>query len=637
MRILRDNSLLLFVLVFLQCCFPGRFALALSVLLAAYWNIRVNEKTWAVFLVLLVVLMPRNLPFPGSMKKAVITDVKERYCIARSGLSRVIIYTEEVMPFDAEIRITGEVKDITPSYSFYGFDSQRWCRRCGTQQYLNSDEITVTSRPVFSVRFLIQKRIEACEDEDARRFLYGTLLRITSSEDEDSFLCTFSASAAVLLTDALLRLFISERKKDRAVTVFAFLLAVIYRFDLSSTQIFFFRIWKLLYPEEKDPCPVLLFILLLYPAHALSAAFLIPAAYRLSRYTLHPRINAYTAVMMIESCLFHTVSPAKILIFPLLVRIRGIAWLLSVLQVVSGMPFTSVIPGGIRLLSDLQVFALKGSMIGAGLLFFLLLVYSFRRSRHLHLYVPVLFLFFLLSGLFHPFAEISFIDVSQGDSILIREPLGMHCVMIDTGKPTQYDAVSTFLDAKGINTVGTLVITHPDSDHNGNEASVCTDYHVRDLYKTHHDPAVCGYLTLYDLNDITDEDENRSSLVEYFRMNGMDILCMGDADRITEERMIRRFNDLHCDILKLSHHGSSTGSSEDFLDQVRPAVGIVSSGPYSLYHHPSPETVKRLMQRNIPFFDTKEEGDITILCLPYLNVLLTASKKMIFLPAGAHS
>ena len=96
--------------------------------------------------------------------------------------------------------------------------------------------------------------------------------------------------------------------------------------------------------------------------------------------------------------------------------------------------------------------------------------------------------------------------------------------------------------------------------------------------------------------------------------------------------MIRNYTNLHCDVLKLSHHGSDTGSCDDFLDQVQPRLGIISSGPYSIYHHPSPDTIQRLLKRHIPYLDTKVEGDITILCLPFhLNLLITSRGTISFL------
>ena len=97
---------------------------------------------------------------------------------------------------------------------------------------------------------------------------------------------------------------------------------------------------------------------------------------------------------------------------------------------------------------------------------------------------------------------------------------------------------------------------------------------------------------------------------------------MGDADQKAEEDIIFNNNSLHCDILKLSHHGSDTGSCDLFLDTVRPSLAIVSSGAYSIYRHPSVNTVQRLLKRHIPYLDTKDHGDISVLCIGPLNLLI---------------
>ncbi|MDO4194382.1 MAG: hypothetical protein Q4D24_13905, partial [Erysipelotrichaceae bacterium] len=56
-----------------------------------------------------------------------------------------------------------------------------------------------------------------------------------------------------------------------------------------------------------------------------------------------------------------------------------------------------------------------------------------------------------------------------------------------------------------------------------------------------------------------------------------------------------------------------------------------TSGAYNLYHHPSEQTLQRLLQRHIPYLNTLEEGDITIVCLPVCNLLVTASGKFALL------
>ena len=235
---------------------------------------------------------------------------------------------------------------------------------------------------------------------------------------------------------------------------------------------------------------------------------------------------------------------------------------------------------------------------------------------------------FQYAGFFHPFAEVSFINVGQGDSILIRLPLNRENILIDTGKPSAWNSLDTFLQSKSVHTVHTLFITHSDSDHSGNMEKIEEKYHVQSTVTEHFNEYETARLRLYDLNDLKTEDENRNSLVLYFQMGGLRFLMTGDADTYAEERIVRSFPSLPADILKLSHHGSKTGSCDAFLDAVRPSLAVVSAGAYSIYHHPSEETVQRLLKRHIPYLNTKSDGDISIIFLPFMNLLITSSGKI---------
>jgi beta-lactamase superfamily II metal-dependent hydrolase len=153
---------------------------------------------------------------------------------------------------------------------------------------------------------------------------------------------------------------------------------------------------------------------------------------------------------------------------------------------------------------------------------------------------------------------------------------------------------------------------------------IIRDFRPGNVIDTHQGTSCSKLYQFHDLNNLETEDKNQSSLVLAFRLNGLDFVMCGDADMTSEERIANRYPGLRCDVLKLSHHGSKTGSCDRFLDVLQPQLGIISSGAYSIYHHPSPETVQRLLKRHIPYLDTKEHGDISILMIGPLRVLITS-------------
>ena len=159
-------------------------------------------------------------------------------------------------------------------------------------------------------------------------------------------------------------------------------------------------------------------------------------------------------------------------------------------------------------------------------------------------------------------------------------------ILIDTGKPSAYNALKTYLDAKSIYVINTLIITHNDNDHSGNKTNIQKDFAVKQCIETHQTTIQSSIFTLLDINEIQSEDENDSSIVNVVNFNGKQVCLMGDV--------------------------------------VRPETALISLGAYHIYHHPSEETIQKLLKRHIPYFDTKTSGDITILCFGKIRVFITS-------------
>lgn len=66
------------------------------------------------------------------------------------------------------------------------------------------------------------------------------------------------------------------------------------------------------------------------------------------------------------------------------------------------------------------------------------------------------------------------------------------------------------------------------------------------------------------------------------------------------------------DILKLSHHGSKSSSSEEFLKMLSPKMSLISAGVNNRYHHPSHEVIERLDELGIPHMCTQDYGRLRI-------------------------
>ncbi len=88
------------------------------------------------------------------------------------------------------------------------------------------------------------------------------------------------------------------------------------------------------------------------------------------------------------------------------------------------------------------------------------------------------------------------------------------------------------------------------------------------------------------------------------------MLLEGDAERIVEQR-IETLYDLHADLLKVAHHGSSTSSIPDFLSAVHPRWALISVGARNHFGHPKIDVLKRLQEAGIATYRTDLNGAVT--------------------------
>lgn len=221
--------------------------------------------------------------------------------------------------------------------------------------------------------------------------------------------------------------------------------------------------------------------------------------------------------------------------------------------------------------------------------------------------------------------EVTFIDVGQGDCTLIRYQKSN--LLIDTGGNIKMDIATEclipYFEKRKITDLDSVIITHPDYDHNGALDSLKKNFAVNQTY-THDDflssenHIIDFYgLKIQDFNIFSNsnkEDNNYNSGVYYFSIKQKSFLIMGDAPKEIEEKIIANNSSLNCDVIKLGHHGSNTSSSKNFLTQVNPSLAIISCGENNSYKHPHKETLQTLSSLNIPYIRTDIEGTYTIKC-----------------------
>ena len=233
-----------------------------------------------------------------------------------------------------------------------------------------------------------------------------------------------------------------------------------------------------------------------------------------------------------------------------------------------------------------------------------------------------------------------FIDVGQGDSILLQTP-NNKTMLIDGGTKAAGSKVVSFLKSKGITKLDYVVATHPDADHIGGLIEVLKNFKVTNFIdpgKTHTTQTYLELMKLVDTKGINytiattgskitidssigvqvlhanknASDSNDASIVLKATYNKVSFLLMGDASTELESTIMAKY-DVKATVLKAGHHGSNTGSSAKFISKVNPASTILSYGKDNSYGHPHKEVVTRLKNVGSKIYSTANSGTITVM------------------------
>lgn len=251
-------------------------------------------------------------------------------------------------------------------------------------------------------------------------------------------------------------------------------------------------------------------------------------------------------------------------------------------------------------------------------------------------------------------AEISFLDVGQGDCALIQLRSGK-TILIDGGGTydNRFDIgrriVAPYLWNKGIRAIDLVVLSHPHPDHMNGLQYILKKFNVKQVWESGRDPDLPGHADFRRIiaerniprRTVSAEDdpinlgeaelrvlhpsrlftgqerqayaaENNRSLVVRISFDDKTCLFTGDIGMSAEQRLVRSGQDLKCDLLKVPHHGSKSSSSDVFVAATRPELAVITVGKGNRYRHPSDEVVARYDANGARICRTDQDGAITI-------------------------
>jgi competence protein ComEC len=235
---------------------------------------------------------------------------------------------------------------------------------------------------------------------------------------------------------------------------------------------------------------------------------------------------------------------------------------------------------------------------------------------------------------------VHFIDVGQGDSILIRS--GDKNMLIDGGRWIAGPKLASYLKSQGVAQIDVMVSTHPHADHIGGLLTILKQFSVKQVVDSgivHPTQIYESYLTLIDQLNIPysvgeagqtidlgpdvkvevlappashiEGSVNENSMVLKVTYGSVSFLLMADAGIPEEEQILASGYDVRSDVYKVPHHGSPYSASSSFIAKVKPEVSVIEVGP-NKYGHPAPGALAVLEDAGSAIYRTDLNGNVVV-------------------------
>lgn len=271
-------------------------------------------------------------------------------------------------------------------------------------------------------------------------------------------------------------------------------------------------------------------------------------------------------------------------------------------------------------------------------------ILEFIRNKFYKMILFLIMIMFLINVFPKSYVQFTAIDVGQGDSFLITTSRKKQ-ILIDGGgsENGSYDVgenvLLPYMLDNNISAIDYVFVSHGHADHIEGIYTLIENIKVKNIFITTHNEnneymarlkslsdkymvnitnikkgdvvVIDGvkFELLYPDKNTTDENENNLSMLLKVTAKDTTLLFTGDLEKEVEENL-KNVN-LKADILKVSHHGSKTSTTQDFLDKVNPDISIISVAENNSFGHPNQDVVVRLKKTSNVFM-TKDSGEINM-------------------------
>ncbi len=264
-----------------------------------------------------------------------------------------------------------------------------------------------------------------------------------------------------------------------------------------------------------------------------------------------------------------------------------------------------------------------------------LIIFKLSSIKKWYIFLSIFLVIIMISLKLDRNSYVYFIDVSQGDSSLIK--MKDKVILIDSGGlvNSNYHVSSKtvkLLKSLGIKKIDYYIISHGDYDHMGDSIYLINHFKVNEVvfncgpyndlenkliwvldkkkikYRSCIKELNIDNNKLHFLQTKEYDNENENSNVIYTELNGYKFIFMGDAGVEKEKDILEKYNVSKIDVLKIGHHGSKTSSDKSFIDEMNPKYSVISVGANNRYGHPNKEVLDNL--DNSKIYRTDQDGSI---------------------------
>lgn len=599
------------------------------------------------------------------------------------------LFIKSVDVYDT-LRLDGELEEAEGSKDIYSFDYKQYLKSKNINYIIKIDKITLISKEKSFFKGIKSFLLKRNSNPYIKAFIFGNnksiITDVMSSYQEIgiSHLFAISGMHVGLLTLVISKLLMKLNIKEKYIFIIISLFLFFYLFITGVSPsilraIFFYLFFSLnkIYNFNIKGVNIFLLIfsisLLVNPYYIHEVSFLYSYTISFSILLVGNKISngSYFKRLFLTSLISFIVS------FPITIYFFNQINILSVFYNMLFVPLISMVVFPLSIItyiipffepifnvfiSLMEFLALKFNVISFSKLIFpslpryyyilyiigvILFIYFYNKKIISVLPILLLALFNYLYPVFFNQNYLMFLDVGQGDSILIHSK--DKTMLVDTGGVINYsrekwqerknkksltDYVTIpVLKKLGIRKIDYLVLTHGDFDHMGEASKLIKQYSVEDIYLNQgnfnsleknviknyrhvyqireKEEIVLGNINIVQINkEFSDENDSSSILLMYYK--NKKILLTGDASKKSEEYILNKYNIGKIDVLKIGHHGSKTSTSDELLKELRPSLAIISCGKNNRFNHPHKETIDKLKEYRIKYLRTDISGTIRI-------------------------